>query len=231
MNAATGGKATIMRADESWKSRVLGAVLLAGCKLGDVKLGEDAELGATGGGSGSSEGGGDGQTSATPDIDGAVGEACNHGYAPGTVPESQLLTTPAPTCAGDICLYADASEAPAGGCVSDAECNAANPDLQQFSCDVVTGTCRIAEDFFLEHSMCSSYCESDADCTADASTTCQTGFMCVPMSSVGDACCRPVCACRDSVDAALVADLTTSCTMGTAEGCCTQNPGNGLCPD
>jgi hypothetical protein len=234
MKSARCGKAKIMRAHASWKNRlVCTVVLLVGCKLGDVKLGDDAELEASGEGSGSSEGGGqtDGQTSTTPEPSGAVGEPCNHGYAPGTAPESRLLTTPAPSCAGDVCLYADSSEPPDEPCESDVDCNVVNPQFHRFACDVPTATCKLAEDYFLESSMCSAYCESDADCATEASTTCQTGFMCVPMSSIGDACCQPVCACRDLVDEAIVNDLTIDCKAGSAGNCCMEYPGQGLCPD
>lgn len=232
MKSVRSGKAENMRADKSWKRRVVCTmVLLGGCPLGDVKLGDDAELEATGEGSGSSSEGGEGQTSTTPGVDGAVGEPCNHGFAPGMVPESRLLTTPAPSCAGDICLYVDATEPPADPCESDADCNAANPGIHRFTCDVPAATCKLAEDFFLESSMCSAYCESDADCATDASTTCQSGFMCTPMSSIGEACCQPVCACRDQIDEALRSELEQDCALGSAGNCCTESPGQGLCPD
>lgn len=204
-------------------------VLVVGCPLGDVKLGDDAELGASGEGSGSSESG-DGQTSSTPGTAGEVGEPCNHGFAPGAVPESRLLTTPASSCAGDICLYADSSEPPADLCESDADCNAANPGIHRFACDLPAAKCTLAQDHFVEASMCSDYCESDLDCATEASTTCKGGFMCVPMSSIGEACCQPVCACRDLVDETIVQEVTASCEDGTAEGCCTEYPGQGLCP-
>lgn len=218
-----------MQARESWMNQVVGALaLVIGCQLGDVKLGDEAELEASSGGSSED---GPGGTGSIPGASAELGAPCDHGFAPGTVPESHLLTTPAPGCAGDICLYPDSDEATNAPCASDAECNAAYSNTDRFRCDLPTSKCVLSEEYFLDRSMCSEYCESDDDCVADGSTTCQTGFRCVVMASIGDACCRPVCACNESIDEAVVRTLTDACEEGTAPGCCTERPGQGLCPD
>jgi hypothetical protein len=218
-----------MQARESWMNQVVGALaLVVGCQLGDVKLGDDAELEASSGGASED---GPGGTGSTPGPTAGIGAPCDHGFAPGTVPEVLLLTTPAPGCAGDVCLYPDTVNAPDEACASDAQCNAADPDAGRFRCDLSTSTCVLSEEYFLDRSMCSEYCESDDDCVADGSTTCETGFICVVQSVLGSACCRPVCACADGVDSANTDTLTALCEQGTAFGCCDENPGQGLCPD
>jgi hypothetical protein len=211
-------------------NQVVGALaLVVGCQLGDVKLGDEAELEASSGGASED---GPGGTGSTPGPTAGIGAPCDHGLAPGAVPESLLLTTPAPGCAGNVCLYPDSDAPTDAPCASDAECNAALPDTVRFRCDLPTSKCVLSEEYFLDRSMCSEFCESDDDCVADGSTTCETGFICVVQSVVGSACCRPVCACADAqgVDAAHAASMTAYCEQGTAFGCCDENPGQGLCP-
>lgn len=211
---------------------LLGACTIKGVDLGDLDTdqGSGGDDGAPDDASSSAAAsitvsGADGIGPVLPDI----GRPCDHGLDPEHVPESRLVTSPAPACGGDICVYVDTSVAPLGQCSTDAECNVVNGD-DRFTCDPATGTCALDFDYVLARSMCSAACESDADCVPDGETNCITGFSCVPMSSVGSVCCVPMCACNDDLDAALVQDLQQSCTSGTAEACCNEHPGQGLCP-
>lgn len=207
---------------------------LTACVLPDSKLGDGADLMA------SSE---DSESSATdpgPSTvtvtsgqqprSGAIGEPCDHDTVPGYVPESRLLTYPDSACEGQLCLYADTYVAPAGTCASDLECNATDPGVQRFVCNIAESRCELSPTWFAERSMCTGFCEEDADCASEASTTCQTGFSCAPASSLGEACCRPVCICNDELDEAGTNQLTEQCMAGIPEACCDVFPGNGLCP-
>lgn len=209
----------------------VGLLACTGCVQFDSKLGEGAE---------STDDASDDDVvpSSTADasmsgpgeqVDGAIGAPCDHGAAPDYVPESKLLTYPAPDCAGDVCVYGDIYVAPAEPCTSDDQCNASDPAVMRFVCNDES-RCELARPHFLERSMCSAMCEVDADCATDADTTCQTGFSCRPMASVGEACCEPVCVCNDDLDEATAFHLTEACVSGTQQGCCDVLPGNGLCP-
>jgi hypothetical protein len=215
------------------------AISLGGCVLSDAKLGAGAESSSGTPAQESSEDDGSAQTitvsdeSATGPIDAdgdGIGAPCDHGWPAGKVPKSKLLTFPALDCEGLVCLYAAIDEPPADSCTSDAECNAADPGVERFACNVTEGSCELSGAYVDERSMCSAFCESDADCATDEPTSCVTGFQCAPMSSLGEACCEPVCVCADDLDEASSVDLEKSCLAGTQEGCCDTLPGNGLCP-
>ncbi len=169
-------------------------------------------------------------TGDTTPAEGGLGAPCDHGRPESYVPESKLVTFPALDCAGMLCAYVDISEPPDDACSNDAECNAADPATGRFTCDVPTATCRIAHEYFAARSMCSQFCESDDECMQDGATECATGFTCVPLSSIGDAACRPMCACRDDLDFVSSQALVEECSSGESPGC-TQHPGQGLCPD
>jgi hypothetical protein len=214
-------------------------VLLAcnGCVLGDVDLGDDSSSTADADADSDADDSAPTGTTAPndsmtgpvdPDTQG-VGAPCDHGLPPSEVPESKLLTFPALDCEDLMCLYADVAVAPADPCESDVDCNASNPELGRFVCNDES-RCELAADYVAEHSMCTRLCDVDADCGTDEPTTCQTGFSCAPQSSLGDACCRPVCVCNDDLDEATAHDLEEDCESGIAE-CCAVSPGLGLCPD
>lgn len=215
---------------------LLAAALLCACTVKGVDLGDlDTDQGSASDDATATEAasadasisatGAEGTGAELPDI----GRPCDHGLDAEHVPDSRLLTTPAPACGGDICLYADLSEAPLGECTSYAQCNAEGGD--RFVCELDSGTCRLGVEYFLTRSMCSAVCESDADCVADGDTNCMTGFSCTPMSSLGAACCQPVCVCNDDLDEASALQLAAECEDGSVPtGCCDEHPGQGLCP-
>ena len=225
----------IMQTHKRWWAPVMGmSMLQLGCQLGDVKLGDQAELGAS---SGSEAGPSD----AGPSEDGigdsggsapatGVGKPCDHNYSPGVEPQTRMLTSPAPACPDLVCLYADDAEPPAGPCDDNDQCNAADPSKEQFLCDLPANRCMLSSDYFLERSMCSAACDSDLDCIADGESNCESGFVCVVQSSLGNFCCQPVCACADDVDFAVANALATECESGTAGSCCSDHPDQGLCP-
>ena len=77
----------------------------------------------------------------------------------------------------------------------------------------------------LDRSMCSSTCDSDAECVEFADGThCKTGFTCAPLMSLGEFCCQKVCVCRDGLDVAGSDKLEAACAASEVAGCCDQNP-------
>ena len=232
MNRAFGGKPLVVNHEP--RTTMILLLAIASCVLPDAKLGDGAE--STGPELGDSsdstvtvttEDGVSGPIEpATP----GVGAPCDHGWEPGKLPKARLLTFPAAGCDGLICLYANDAEPPADLCNTDADCNSDDSGVDQFACDVAESSCELSAAFIDERSMCSAFCEVDADCATDEATTCMSGFVCAPMSSLGEACCQPVCVCADDLDVANADELRSACEEGTQEGCCDNLPGNGLCP-
>lgn len=237
MKRHVGGKAIIV--NHELRITAVLTLSIAGCILDPAKLGEEAESSSgmqTGDSSESdsitvtSTTPGDGASTTMPDDDElGIGGPCDHGKPADYVPESKLLTFPALDCEDLLCIYADIADPPADPCTSDAECNATNPELARFACSL-EGRCEVSRAYFEARSMCSATCESDVDCATDETTNCQTGFSCVPITSLGEICCQPVCVCNDDLDFASTQDLTEACLNGTQEGCCDTQPGAGLCP-
>lgn len=158
---------------------------------------------------------------------GDVGAPCNHGQV--DPPESRLVTFPALACNDLLCVYADEDEAPAEPCADDLACDAAGDG--KFECVRAepadpTGTCRLRVDYVLERSMCSKKCSSDADCRDGGigdkvvvdDTTCQRGFRCARIQTLGTFCCEKLCVCED--DLGVTNDIDQKCSSGTQEGCC-----------
>lgn len=158
---------------------------------------------------------------------GDVGAPCNHGKV--EPPQSKLVTFPALSCNELLCVYADSDEAPDAACTDAAQCNAADPGTNRFTCDLDTSRCELRIEFVLERSMCSKKCSTDADCK-DAgalkkvvveSTKCTSGFSCSRIQTLGEFCCEKLCVCRDDLDDATVAGIQMNCMTGMQTGCCT----------
>ncbi len=160
---------------------------------------------------------------------GDVGAPCNHGKI--EPPESKLVTFPALTCNELLCVYADTAEAVRDPCPDSAFCNQNSPEQSKFECvkadpNDSNGTCRLANKYVLERSMCSKRCSSDSDCKDGGptkkvvveNTNCNQGFKCARIQSLGEFCCAKLCVCSD--DLAVDEDLDRKCSQGTQEGCC-----------
>lgn len=158
---------------------------------------------------------------------GDVGAPCNHGQV--EPPESKLVTFPALACNDLLCVYADEEEAPAGACSDNLDCDMSNEG--KFECvfndpESNTGVCKLRVDYVLQRSMCSKKCDSDADCRDGGitdqvvvdDTTCDRGFKCARIQTLGKFCCEKLCVCED--DLGVTADIDTKCSAGTQEGCC-----------
>ena len=157
---------------------------------------------------------------------GDVGAPCNHGKV--EPPESKLVTFPALSCNELLCVYADSDEAPETACTDAVQCNEADPSVNRFTCDTVSGTCELRIEFVLERSMCSKKCSSDADCKDGGptkkivveNTKCESGFSCARIQTLGEFCCEKLCVCRDDLDDATAAMIQTDCAASTQAGCC-----------
>lgn len=158
---------------------------------------------------------------------GDVGAPCNHGQV--EPPESKLVTFPALACNDLLCVYADEDEASAEPCSDNLDCDVTGEG--KFECVKAdagssTGVCKLRVDYVLERSMCSKKCSSDADCRDGGptqqvvvdDTTCQRGFKCARIQTLGKFCCEKLCVCED--DLGVTADIDTKCSAGTQEGCC-----------
>lgn len=157
---------------------------------------------------------------------GDVGAPCNHGQI--EPPESRLVTFPALACNDLLCVYADEDEAPADPCTSNTDCDIGGGG--KFECIVNAesnvGACRLRVDYVLERSMCSRRCTSDDDCRDGGigqkvvvdDTTCERGFRCARIQTLGTFCCQKLCVCED--DLGVTADIDEKCSNGTQEGCC-----------
>jgi hypothetical protein len=160
---------------------------------------------------------------------GDVGAPCNHGQV--EPPESKLVTFPSLACDDLLCVYADEEEAPAGSCSDNLDCDTSGEG--KFECvrsdpNSSTGVCKLKVDYVLERSMCSKKCGSDADCRDGGptqkvvvdDTTCDRGFKCARIQTLGKFCCEKLCVCED--DLGVTADIDMKCAAGTQEGCCDQ---------
>ncbi len=161
---------------------------------------------------------------------GDVGAPCNHGQV--EPPESKLVTFPALACNDLLCVYADEAEAPDVNCTvgDNLACNV-DPQESKFECVSTdagsnTGVCRLRVDYVLERSMCSRKCGQDSDCQDGGptqkvvvdDTTCNRGFVCARIQTLGKFCCEKLCVCED--DLGVTSDIDAKCSAGTQEGCC-----------
>ena len=148
---------------------------------------------------------------------GDVGAPCNHGEA--VPPPTKLVTFPAVSCDELICVYGQDDTAPDGSCSSDADCNADGG--QRFEC--LNDKCSLSFDYFLERSMCSKSCKSNADCKNTGITTakkpmadstrCEQGFQCAVVQNLGQFCCQKLCVCNDDIAPDVVDDLESECNQ------------------
>ena len=165
------------------------------------------------------------QTGELPTDDGAsdIGAPCQTNF----LPQSHLLETDNAACLSNMCLYADSTEAPFElSCAEDADCGGGAG--QGVVCGP-EGECILDPGHIAARSMCTDFCEQDADCVGADGTQCQGGFTCVPIQALGEAYCQRVCACLDDVDLLGVETLAEACENGTQPGCCDQDPPGEAC--
>jgi hypothetical protein len=172
---------------------------------------------------GSTSGGSVDETSAS----GGVGAACDHELASDVLPDVPFASAD-PDCDGGVCVFAFATPASEIRCVDDGQCNEANPALDAFVCNA-EGMCELSADYFHARSHCSHECTDDTDCADVDATTCESGFRCAAITTVGSLCCRQVCACAEDLDDANAGEVYEACVLGTPQ-CCADQPGEGLCP-
>jgi len=89
-----------------------------------------------------------------------VGAPCRH--AGGDIPTEPLISFPALACDQLMCVFGDDFTAPADPCESSADCERMS-GTDEFRCEA--GRCVVERDAVLERSMCTTTCESDAECT------------------------------------------------------------------
>ena len=155
-----------------------------------------------------------------------LGAPCNHG--PARPSETLVVTFPALACNDLVCVYADRKEPPVGPCERHADCNVPGDPAQPFRCD--EGRCEVATQHVLDRSMCSQFCDADADCrNVDEGSECKSGFACVPPQDLGDYCCQKMCICMDELDLASARIRAEQCEAGTHEGCCQKTPKPDAC--
>ncbi len=147
-----------------------------------------------------------------------VGQPCELSQAPLTV---LLEEAPSEACGGGYCLYADTEEAPAGPCSTNEDCTESTAD---FYCDPATNQCRLDPAFVADRSMCTQQCDTADDCVGAEGTTCEGGFSCEPIASLGALCCQSVCVCNDDLDVTNSQELRESCEQNAVSGCCDQDP-------
>lgn len=137
---------------------------------------------------------------------GDVGAPCNHGQI--TAPPGRIVTFPALSCSDLLCVYGEERTVPEVDCATDADCNdAAGETDEVFDC--VENSCALSLDYVLERSMCSRRCSSNDDCNNtsvgnrpavnDDETSCQSGFSCTVIQSLGPFCCQRLCVCNDDL--------------------------------
>jgi len=160
---------------------------------------------------------------------GDIGSPCNHGSV--EPPESKLVTFPALACNDLLCVYADEKEPPGRDCTSDADCNEADPEITRFQCVADSNTCQLSMEYVLGRSMCSKKCSSDSDCkdggpgnkVVDENTTCEGGFRCARIQSLGEFCCQKMCVCADDLSTGSEEELNEACDNSTAKPCCVED--------
>jgi len=153
---------------------------------------------------------------------GAVGAPCQLS----ATTETYALELGNAECGSDMCLYAD--DVYAGfeqSCTEDGDCPGAGEGV---ICGPA-GECILDPDHVAERSMCTDFCEADADCVGADGTTCAGGFACLPIQSLGPECCQKVCACLDDVNVVAAEGLAIQCEAGTQAGCCDQDPPGAGC--
>jgi hypothetical protein len=159
---------------------------------------------------------------------GDVGAPCNHGQV--TPPESKLVTFPALACDDLLCVYADDAEAPSNDCSDNFDCDETGEG--KFECVISeagsnVGSCKLRVDYVLQRSMCSKKCNSDADCRDGGitqqvvvdDTTCEGGFKCARIQTLGKFCCEKLCVCDD--DLGQTGPIDQACSTSMQDGCCT----------
>jgi hypothetical protein len=133
------------------------------------------------------------------------------------VPEAYTLDLYDAECGSGMCLFASSTQAnPSEACTTSADCHG-------FPNGVIcgeSGFCQLDPDYIIAKTMCTDTCVEDSDCVAVDGSACQSGFVCAPIARLGEACCQPVCACRDDFDEAGAEYLEAQCMDGT-EACCT----------
>lgn len=138
-----------------------------------------------------------------------------------TVPETFLLELGNDQCGSGMCLYADNIIAdPQESCTEDSDCRGFG---QGIVCGPA-GECQLDPEHVAARSMCTGFCQQDADCVGAGGTACSGGFVCVPMQAIGPACCQKICACEDDTDLISAETLEQACAEGTQPGCCDQDP-------
>ena len=203
----------------------LGLFMLGGCAIKESSLGDLPESDGTAGemasSSGTSPDDWDTHTVTGVPTDGTgalggVGANCELSFHP----ESRLLELDSPDCASGMCLYPDEETAPwpRQDCEHDDDCG----DQPHVWCDPTTNQCALDPTWVDERSMCTAFCETADDCVGVEGTSCEGGFTCGPMASLGPACCRKVCICNDSTP--FFDTLLEQCEAGTQPGCCDQDP-------
>jgi hypothetical protein len=146
---------------------------------------------------------------------GGVGAPCT----PSFIPVARLLEWDNPECSSNMCLYAeDVHPGYMQACTESSRC----PGFGDGEiCNTVTGVCELDPAHVLARSMCTDFCETNADCVGVDGTACEFGFECLPVTAFGPVCCQRMCACRDNLGPD---DLASKCAAGTQEGCCDQEP-------
>ncbi len=82
-----------------------------------------------------------------------------------------------------------------------------------------------------ETALCTADCSKDSECDGVSVTTCQTGFTCGIVTSVGPFCCQKKCICRDFLNLAEDGQIATppGCIESDAKNTCCNLPGRGEC--
>ncbi|MGH1345830.1 MAG: hypothetical protein ACRBN8_29975 [Nannocystales bacterium] len=156
-----------------------------------------------------------------------VGQPCELGQAPLS---AMLEEVPSEACGGGYCLYAENDVAPFGPCSTDEDCaespeSGKNPEsTPDFYCDAATDQCKLDPAFVADRSMCTQQCDTVTDCVGADGTTCEGGFSCAPVSSLGALCCQNVCVCNDDLDFTSSEELRAACDENAVAGCCDQDP-------
>jgi hypothetical protein len=151
-----------------------------------------------------------------------VGAPCQVSF----VPESRLLDLGNADCASGVCLYGSVVHASNDQvCTHDDECSGAGEGV---ICNAF-GLCELDPAHIAARSMCTDYCEEDADCVGVDGNLCESGFACIPVSTLGDVCCQRFCACRDDFDLEEAQELVMDCEAGSTPGCCTEDPPGAGC--
>jgi hypothetical protein len=146
-----------------------------------------------------------------------VGAPCELGF----VPEAIMLDPENAACDSGMCLYANTTSADTNQPCTE------SPDCDGFTRGVIcgeSGFCQLDPEYIVARTMCTDTCVEDADCAFVDGSSCLNGFICVPIVSIGDLCCQPMCACRDDFFEPEAMPLEQQCADGTALCCQQQQP-------